>query len=197
MYIRENHHIDHHTSFSAKYGNSFFIFESYFFASISQSGSGSRSVESLPGESCISVTGDRSPFSPSIVIRIRDRRTHLKSPYILWNNIRWCSFILTELCKRLNMIYTSIILRTASRGSWENCLGRRRRPSEHNGSELNPTTGMWFRSGISGLALPAVIRNVPSPPMGTRMSAHWSSFFDRLNLQYMIVVYMLIAVLDI
>lgn len=78
------------------------------------------------------------------------------------------------------MDFTCINFRTASFGSYEYCLGNSKRPSERSGSELKPTIGLSFAN--NGHARLAVSKNVPSPPIGTTISAHVVCLVDSVNL---------------
>lgn len=71
--------------------------------------------------------------------------------------------------------------RTASFGSLEYSFGSINRPSERSGSELKPITG--FTLSNNGHARLAVNKNVPSPPIGTKISAHFVCFVDNVTLK--------------
>lgn len=73
--------------------------------------------------------------------------------------------------------------RTASSGSYEYFFGNISLPSDLSGSELKPTTGVLANCGLNTLARPAVIKNVPSPPTGTKISAHLICSFVKINLK--------------
>lgn len=164
------------TSFNARYGRIRFVLALYFLWSCSVSVSVGHSLTSIcVGWSSIrsSDTG-RLPFCPNNVIRIRDRCSQWKSP---WNsytlmitiNLWWLGTIVWFIWLKKTP-HTDNNFCTAFLGSNEYSLASIRRPSDLTGSELKPTIGFWIEP--MGLALPAAKRNVPSPPIGTMMSAH-------------------------
>lgn len=78
------------------------------------------------------------------------------------------------------MWLTSIRRVIAELGSLEYCFGNKSLPSDRSGSELKPTIG--FRLQFNGHARFAVNKKVPSPPTGTKISAHSVSFDDSVSL---------------
>lgn len=82
--------------------------------------------------------------------------------------------------RRRLILFTCINLRTASFVSYEYCLGNSKRPSDRTGSELKPTIGLSLAS--NGHARLAVNKNVPSPPIGTTISAQFVCFVDNVTL---------------
>lgn len=86
-------------------------------------------------------------------------------------------------------ILTSISFFTASLGLREIDLGNIRRPSDRKGSELKPIIGFCFAN--NGLALLAVRRNVPSPPIGTTTSAQLVCFVESVILNQILLLLLL------
>lgn len=70
----------------------------------------------------------------------------------------------------IKQIFTLISRFTASLGSFEYFLDSINLPSERSGSELKPTIGFSLQN--NGHTRLAVSKNVPSPPIGIKMSAH-------------------------
>lgn len=84
---------------------------------------------------------------------------------------------------RREIYLTFKILSTASGGLREKRFGSMSLPSDRVGSELNPITGVRATSGKNGLDLDAVNKNVPSPPIGIKTSAHLILSSVRFNLK--------------